>query len=312
MAASFELLFAPLTIRGHELPNRIVLPPMVSHRELAEGASRAWYGGYAAGGAGLVIVEATHLHQFTAGLSAAKLAPLVADIHRHGAKAAIQLFWSPPAGCSNPTELSLAQCREAVDRFAAAARVCAAAGFDGVEVHGAHGFLLNQFFSRLTNHRTDEFGEPSHTGLTIAQAVRESLGAGPLLCYRHTPVQDGGYTLADSLAFARQLVAAGVDVLDISPSSDQAPADLAAPFKALGLAPVIGVGRLGDPDRALAALAEDRCDLVAIGRGLICDPLWPAKVRSGRLEDIIECNECNQGCFGRLSTDLPVECAQRW
>ena len=115
-----------------------------------------------------------------------------------------------------------------------------------------------------------------------------------------------GYTHHD----CAKLVAEGVDVLDISPASDQAPADLAAPFRSLGV-PVIGVNQLDDVKRALEALNEGRADLIAVGRGLIADPLWPQKVDNGQIKDIITCTRCNQGCFGNLRKGIPIQCVQR-
>jgi 2,4-dienoyl-CoA reductase-like NADH-dependent reductase (Old Yellow Enzyme family) len=129
-----------------------------------------------------------------------------------------------------------------------------------------------------------------------------------LIFYRHTPVGDG-YGMEDSLAFARRLVQAGVDVLDISPASDRAPADRAAPFRALGV-PVIGVNDMDVVERAAEAVSAGRADLAAIGRGLIADPDWPRKVREGRLDAIIRCTKCDELCFGNLHAGKPIACTQ--
>ncbi len=315
MAGPYDILFEPLTLKGLTLRNRLVMPPMVSNRDVTGAESRAWYARHAAGGVGLVIVEATRIHRFDHDLTAAQLAPLAAAIHHEGAAAMVQLFFQPPAGCARPADLSAEQIATGLAQFARAAAVCREAGFDGVEPHGAHGFLLNQFFSPAHNQRLDGYGGDlagrMRLGLEVVRAVRAAVDDACVVLYRHTPVTADSYGLDDSLTFARELVAAGVDGLDISPSSDQAPADRAAPFKALGLAPVIGVGRLGEVDRAAAALHHGRCDLVAIGRGLIADPDWPDKVRRGHEEDLLECTECNVGCFGRLREGLPIDCVRR-
>ena len=129
-----------------------------------------------------------------------------------------------------------------------------------------------------------------------------------LLLYRHTPVGQG-YGIEESLVLAEGLVEGGVDILDISPASDEKPADRAAPFKKLGV-PVIGVNELDELDRALEAIDQDRLDLVAVGRGLIADPEWPLKVREGRFDDIVGCIRCDEGCFGNLKEGIPVECTQ--
>lgn len=307
-----HLLFEPLNVRGRVLRNRVVMPPMVTLRGIATSAGIAWYGRHARGGVGLAIVEATSVGAFRAELDVAGLRPLVEAIHAGGALAAIQLFPVTFGRAAAPADLTRAELDAILDDYARAAAVCRAAGFDGVEPHGAHGFLLNQFFSPAQNRRTDEFGGTPENrmrlGLAIAERVRRNLGDDGLLLYRHTPVGEG-YGLAESLTFARRLVAAGVDILDISPASDARPCDRAAPFRELGV-PVIGVNDLDEVPRALEALREGRTDLVAVGRGLIADPDWPEKVRTGRLAEIVRCTKCEALCFGNLDKGIPVACTQ--
>jgi 2,4-dienoyl-CoA reductase-like NADH-dependent reductase (Old Yellow Enzyme family) len=199
-------------------------------------------------------------------------------------------------------------------QYRAAAEICAQAGFDAVEPHGAHGFLLNQFFSTTHNRRTDEYGGSLAGRMKLALDILATIRpivqqAGMLMLYRHTPLRSGfGYTIEDSLALAKELVKAGVDILDISPASDTAPADRAAPFMKLG-APVIAVNEMDRAPRALEALNEKRATLVAVGRGLIADADWPIKVREGRLEEIVACTYCDQ-CHSDLRQGVPVGCAQ--
>ncbi len=131
-----------------------------------------------------------------------------------------------------------------------------------------------------------------------------------LVLYRHTPREDGGDTIDDSIAFVNALVDDGADIIDISPASNREPADLAAPIKQAVDCPVIAVNDMDDPERAVAALQDNRADLIAIGRGLIADPQWPNKVREGRLGEIVECLKCNEKCHGNLSKGLPIACIQ--
>jgi 2,4-dienoyl-CoA reductase-like NADH-dependent reductase (Old Yellow Enzyme family) len=139
-------------------------------------------------------------------------------------------------------------------------------------------------------------------------AIRPVLDqAGMLLLYRHTPVGPG-YGIADSLALAEALVEAGADLLDLSPSSIDAPGDRAAPFVGLGV-PVIAVNELDRVERALEVLLEHRASLVAVGRGLIADPEWANKVRAGRLDEIVECIYCD-ACHDDLQAGIPVGCSQ--
>ncbi len=309
-------LFRPLAIRGRTCRNRIVVPPMVSLRDIIGADGIEWYRRLAAGGPGLVIVEATGVDGFGKRLTAASLKPLVDVVHDAGALIAIQLF-PIPFGCregrfSEPNALSPADIKEVLDGYETAARVCAEAGFDGVEPHGAHGFLLNQFFSPERNQRPDEYGgslsNRMRLGLEIVQTVRRTMPDDRLVLYRHTPVWEG-YGMEESLQFAAKLVEAGVDVLDISPASDDAPADRAEAFRCLGV-PVIAVNDMDVVERALDALNEERADLIAVARGLIADPQWPNKVRDGRLDEITTCIKCDAMCFGNLDKGIPIACVQ--
>jgi 2,4-dienoyl-CoA reductase-like NADH-dependent reductase (Old Yellow Enzyme family) len=313
MTPDKSLLFQPLQIGPKTLRNRIVMPPMVVNRNLAGADGREWYGRRASGGVGLVIVEATNVGDLGARLTAESLRPLVDAIHQGGALAAIQLFPGLRGQATVPAEMTLQQIDALVDAYRGAAEVCAAAGFDGIEPHGAHGYLLNQFFSPERNARTDVYGAGSlenrmRLALRIVETVRPVVDqAEMMLLYRHTPVGPG-YGIDESLALAQALVDAGVDVLDLSPSSDAAPGDRAAPFMSLGV-PVIAVNELDQVGRALEALREGRASLVAVGRGLIADPDWPNKVREGRLDEIVDCIYCDQ-CHEDLRARVPVGCSQ--
>lgn len=308
-------LFETLTIRQWTLRNRVVMPPMVTVREIVGADGLEWYSQHAAGGPGLVIIEATAVPRFGQDLTVETLIPLVDAIHTKGALAAIQLF---PVIISRDAELdlnemSLADIQRIVTDCRRAARICQAAGMDGVEPHGAHGFLLNRFFSPAHNRRRDEYGGNLHNrmrlGLEIVRAMVDEVGSELMMLYRHTPVQADSYGLEDSLAFARELVSAGVDVLDLSPSSGEAPGDLAAPFMELG-AKVITVGNLDKPERAEEVLHEGRADLVAIGRGLIADPDWANKLAAGKADTITKCVRCDVKCFGNLKQRIPIACTQ--
>ncbi len=312
MSADVRALFEPLTVRGKVLRNRIVMPPMVVLRGLTTPEGVEWYGRRARGGVALVIVEATSVNRFGAELTAENLRPLVDAIHAGGALAAIQLFPVAFGKPVHPTRLNRQEIEKIIAAYRVAARTCAEAGFDGVEPHGAHGYLLNLFFSPERNTRKDEFGGSlegrMRMALAVVAAAREGVGHNHLLLYRHTPVGDG-YGMEESLALAEKLVAAGVDILDISPSSIEAPGDRAAPFRRFGV-PVIAVNELDVEERAVEALEKGRADLVAIGRGLIADPDWPTKVKEGRRDEIVRCTRCDEKCFGNLRKGIPIECTQ--
>ena len=215
--SEYSPLFQPLVVRRIKLRNRIVCPPMVTNRDIVGKDGIEWYRRMAEGGAGLVIVEATHTSRFGEDLNVDGLRRLVEAVKGEGAAVAIQLFMSPVDGRNSPDSLTPKDISLSVDRFRRAAAMCREAGFDGVEPHGAHGFLLNQFFSRRTNHRRDAYGGDlegrMRLGTEVVRAVRSEVGKDMLVLYRHTPEEPGGYTLDESLKFAGRLVEAGVGLV---------------------------------------------------------------------------------------------------
>ncbi len=307
-------LFEPLQIGHKRLRNRIVMPPMVVNRGITTPEGLQWYGRRARGGAGLIIVQSTRAGDLNLEFSAENLRPLVREIHKGGALAALQLYPGRSGQFEGfaPSQFAREDIEELITQYRHAAEVCAASGFDGIEPHGAHGYLLNQFFSPVQNLRTDEYGGSLSGYSRLALRIVKTIGpiaseAGMLVLYRHTPVGQG-YGIDESMILARELVKAGVDVLDISPASDAAPGDRAMPFMKLGV-PVIAVNELDEVQRALEVLQENRASLVAVGRGLIADPDWPIKVREGRLDDIVKCTKCSD-CDRDLLEGVPVGCSQ--
>ncbi len=314
MSDNITPLFAPLQVGHKTLRNRIVLPPMVVNRGLTTPEACAWYGQRAAGGVSLAIVDASDSFRFGEEFTGENLRPLVDAIHAGGALAAIQLFPGRRGQTTSPMDLTKAEIGQLVAQYRLAAEICAEAGFDGIEPHGAHGFLLNQFFSPVRNQRTDEYGGTPANRMRLALQILETIRpiadrAGMFVLYRHTPLRDDfGYGIPDSLILAEALVKAGVDILDISPASGVAPGDRAAPFMKLGV-PVIAVNELNLLPRALEVLNYGRASLVAVGRGLIADPNWPIKMRDGREDEIVQCVCCDE-CHADLRRGVAVRCAE--
>jgi len=292
---------------------------MVGNMGVVTEQAIAFYRERAKGGVGTVIVEATPVERFENEAFAGGLARLADAVHQEGAIIAVQLFQRNVID-GERTEVSmvtLEQIQKIKEGFANAAKVAQKAGFDGVEPHGAHGYFLNQFFSPRTNKRTDELGGNlegrMRMGLQIVKSVRDAIGEEMLIFYRHTPEQGGnGYALEDTLKFVVELEKSTVDVIDISPStrSGGGHAGLAAAVKSKVNVPVIAVGGMNAPDTAEKALNDGKCELVAIGRGLIAEPFWVEKVREGRESEITECIECNEKCFGNLNKGIPISCTQ--
>jgi len=330
---SADPLFAPYTVRGHTLRNRVVMAPMATLRGITTSRGVRWYGEHAEGGVGLVIVESTPVARFldscaneAARLTAANLRPLVDAIHAGGALCVLQLYPETPAlpPGANANTVPAEALRELPAAYATAAQVCAEAGFDGVEPHGAHGYLLNVLASTQTNTRADEYGVPGRLTCDVLRAVRAALPDAALVLYRHSvaggahlgPDADCDPAAAEETAkLSFQLRDAGVNVLDVSPGGcSQHVGKITAMIRAApggSALPLISVGGMDNPVAARTALRSGCCDLVAIGRGLVADPDWCNKVRDGREDTIIRCIRCNMWCMNNLQQHQPISCL-RW
>jgi len=307
-------------VRGVTFRNRIALPPMQSGRATLEGAVTSRLVNFyvvRCGSLGLPIVE--HAYVSMVGKLGAKqlgihddalipgLCRLASSIHGVGAPAVLQIAH---AGCiANKTiincepvgpsardksrALQVAELESVAEEFALAAGRAVKADFDGVELHGAHGYLLNQFFSPLFNKRQDEFGGSLENRirfpLVVVERVREALD-GRLLLYRlgADDLDPNGISIEESVAFAVKLEQAGVDVIDVSGGmcgSD--PKQLrrvkgyfitqASQIKQAVKVPVIGVGRITQAEQAGKLVRDGLVDLVAVGRAFLKDPRWAEK-----------------------------------
>lgn len=194
------------------------------------------------------------------------------------------------ASYRTPQQLDQAGITAVVEAFAAAARRAIEAGFQAVEIHAAHGYLLHEFYSPLTNHRTDGYGGDlaGRIRLTLetARAVREAVGPDvPVLArISATDWMPGGWSVEDAVVLARELVLAGVDLIDCS-SGGAAPGavipvapgyqvPLAAQVRQDAAVPTAAVGMITDPEQAEKILANGQADLVLLGRELLRDPYW--------------------------------------
>jgi 2,4-dienoyl-CoA reductase-like NADH-dependent reductase (Old Yellow Enzyme family) len=320
---AYPMLLSPVKIAGLKLRNRIVMPPMVTAMKEDSDQFRAWYEARAAGGVGLIIIQALWMDRFEDDAFCEGLRRTVAAIHAHGVPVVQQLFQAPipmkatifplrlEEGVNGP---STEQMAAVPARFARVARRCLEIGYDGVEPHGAHGYFLNQVFDPAHNQRTDQYGGSlegrMRLGTQIVEAIREEVGSDLAVFYRHT-AEGNAYPVTDSVAFCRRLRKAGVDVLDISPSwRGNAHAVIAAEIRAAVGGPVLAVGGMGNATRAERALREGYCDLCAVGRQLIADAEWANKVAQGRLTEIIPCTKCDAKCFGNLRKHEPIGCVR--
>lgn len=352
--ARFPRLFSPLALRNVTIANRTVMLPMGSRFGENGGPSRGcteFWGARAAGGVGLLITGGTNVHPSSAGREhrsweafdpeiVAKLRPFVARIHGHGTKLFGQLMhlgreapadgewpaWAPSAITSprgvTPHAMSRQEIDAVVDGFALSAGHLREAGYDGIEIHAAHGYLVAQFLSPRTNARTDRYGGSTEGRATflvdVIGAIRDRIGNDCPLGVRISADEEvpDGLRIEESARIARILAATGhVDyisvavgvvgayVKDMSWGVGGAAEAAAAIKKASGL-PVIASQRITHPTMAESILDSGAADLTGMARALIADPDWVKKARAGDLDRILPCvgaiQECRERYWGCL------------
>lgn len=349
---TFPTLFSPFRIRDVELPNRVVMAPMSTELGGTNGevtdAMIAFYTERARGGFGLIIVEYTCVDVATGRAHEWQLTldgrdnldghkRLVRSVKAEGARIFMQLQHSgqyanakllpdgmPVGPCDvfHPRKPEWQLCRAAtdteirkwIDSFASTAALAIEAGYDGVEMHAAHGYLLLQFLSPRANQRSDQWGGPEENRLAFPLAVirasRAAIGNAPLI-FRISvdEFRGGGLTIEDMERIAPLMVEAGVDVLHCSAGwgTGRGMEKILEPMneaegwripyaerirRAAGV-PVIAVGQIRWPQMAEDALTSGQTDLIALGRPSLADPYWPSKAREGRIADIRPCTSCN-------------------
>lgn len=355
----------PIRINTLLIKNRIVFPAMCTKYAAPDGGVTErmlrYYEERAKGGAGLVTIEATSVdptgNSFSRGLSIANdarlpgLTDLARRVKRHGARISIQLQHGGRAALpqfsghavplvsaipgvtpyDNSVILSEEEIARLVECWGKAAIRAREAGFNAVEIHGAHGYLINQFMSPLTNLREDAYGGSFENRmrfpLEVLRAVRKQVGPDFPILFRYSMEEfmPGGIDMEQAVRIAKVMADNGVDMLNVSigigesveyiipPASvpDGWNADRAAAIKrAVGSRiPVAVVGRICNRKAAENIIASGKADLVAMGRALLADPFLPAKLAEGRDDEILTCIGCNEGCTGMLNECRPISCA---
>ncbi len=363
MKSKYSHIFSPFTVQRMTTKNRIVMTPMGTNFGEHSGEMSFLHINYyeqrAKGGVGLLTVENASVYspQGSNGTTQLRidrdefiprLFNLCERVHKHGACISIQLNHAgasamssrtgeQPVSASNipskeggeiPRPLEKDEIYMIVKKYGEAAKRAQIAGFDAVEIHAGHSYLLSQFLSPLTNKRTDEFGGSAEnrarfTRLVIDE-VRKQVGPFFPIFVRISADEflEGGNTLEDCIDYL-QYFGDNVDVYDVSAGlngSIQYQLDanympdgwrsyMARRVKEAYGKPVVTVGNIRDPQVAEDILARGDADLIGMGRGLIADPDWVNKVEFGHEDDIRKCISCNVGCAGhRIGLNQPIRC----
>lgn len=358
----FKNMFSPIEIGPMTVKNRFVVPPMGNNLANTDGTlsenSVAYYRERAKGGFGLITIEASVVHK---GAKGGPRKPCLYDdstidsfkkvidaCHEYGAKVSVQLQNAGPEGNAKnagapikaataiptvygkdtPEELTTEEVYQLVKGYGEAAERAMKAGIDAVEIHMAHGYLVNTFMSPRTNKRVDEFGGCFENRMRfsklIIEEIKSKVGNKVAVLARINSSDEvlGGIDVHDAAAIAAYLEECGLDGLHVSRAvhiKDQymwAPttihggfsAELVTEIKNAVSIPVITVGRYTEPQYAELMVKQGRADLVAFGRQSLADPAMPNKAMEERLEDMIPCIACLQGCVANMYIGEPICC----
>lgn len=363
MKSKYQHIFSPMTIRHMTVKNRIVMMPMGTNFGEQNGEMSFLHINYyeqrAKGGTGLLIVENASVDspQGSNGTTQLRidsdnyiprLYKLCENVHKHGACIAIQINHAGASAMSSrigmqpvsasdvpskeggeiPRPLTKEEILNIVRKYAEAARRAQICGFDAVEIHAGHSYLISQFLSPIYNKRTDEFGGSAENRTRFArmilEAVRKQVGPHFPIFLRISAdeLMEGGNTLEDTLAYLEYLEKE-VDVFDVScglNGSIQYQIDanylpdgwrsyMARAVKEKFGKPCIAVGNIRHPQIAEEILAKGNADFIGMGRGLIAEPEWVNKVEYGNECDLRSCISCNIGCAGhRIGLNQPIRC----
>ena len=366
MALNTMKLFTPIKIGSLTLPNRIVMAPMATNYSTLTGNVTQkqidYYVRRAKGGVGLIIAESNYvvrqgrgsrkrlglttddeiiLHRKLIEAVQREGSYICAQLHHAGATAPASSIGEYPVSCSSvtltskgqpfigviPRTLTANEIEELVKAYGQAARRAVAAGFDAVQIHAAHGYLINQFLSPHTNRRDDKYGgtpaKRMRFLLEIVDEVRSVVGADFPLTVRLSSEEkiNGGYTIDFIQDVVRELENHGIDEVNLSagnydeiekispipPFPEGCYVKYAERIKTSASIPVGVVGRIKTPQLAEEILRLNKADIIYLGREMIADPDWPNKARTG--QQIRECIYCNRGCFDRMLIGDEIMCA---
>lgn len=355
-SAAYPHLFSPLDLGFTQIRNRVLMGSM--HTGLEDRAAdfpklAAYYAERAAGGVGLIVTGGFApnmvgwLAPFGSKLSwpweVGRHRQVTAAVHEHGSKICLQLLHAgrygyhplqvapsklkAPINPFTPRALSARGVERHIADYARAARLAREAGYDGVEVMGSEGYLINQFVAARTNKRDDAWGgDPVRRmrfAVEIVRRIREACGADFIIIYRLSLLDlvEDGSNWEEIVQQAKAIEAAGATIINsgigwheariptIATSVPRAAfAGVTAKLRPHVNVPVVAVNRINMPEVAERILAEGQADMVSLARPLLADPQWPNKARAGKPESINTCIACNQACLDHVFANKRATC----
>ncbi len=338
-------LLSPLDLGFTTLPNRVIMGSMhVGLEETEHGFERmaAFYAERARGGAGLIVTGGIAPNEagrpwdggakLTTGEEVAEHRLITDAVHAEGGRIAMQILhfgryaYHPglvapsaiqaPISPFVPNELTDAEVEQTVEDYARCAELAREAGYDGVEVMGSEGYLINEFIAAATNHRTDRWGGSYENRvrfpLEIVRRIRERVGSDFIIVYRLSMLDlvPGGSTLEEVVRLAQEIEAAGATIINTGIGWHEARIPTIATSVPRGAytwvtkklmgsvsVPLVTSNRINTPEVAEEILADGRADLVSLARPFLADPAFVNKAAAGRSETINTCIGCNQACL---------------
>ena len=353
---AYPHLLAPLDLGHATLPNRVVMGSM--HTGLEDHARdfpklAAYFAARARGGAGLMVtggfapsIEGSFYpmaSKLTTSREARQHRAITDAVHAEGGRIALQILhagrysYTPwcvsasaiksPISKFRPRALSDRGVRRTINNFARAAQLARKAGYDGVEIMGSEGYLINQFLAPRTNQRTDQWGGSAENRrrfpVEIVKAVREAAGEDFIIIYRISALDlvPDGQTWDEVAALAAEIEAAGASMLNLGIGWHEARVptivtsvpraafvEYAARLKSVTSLPVVATNRINMPDVAESVLASGSADLVSLARPFLADPDWVRKASEERPDEINTCIACNQACLDHTFANKRAPC----
>lgn len=356
MTDHYPLMNRPLDLGFTTLPNRVLMGSMhVGLEELPDGFRRmaAFYAERARGGVGLIVTGGIAPNEQGRPAKMGAMLTTMEEAHRHrvvtdavhaeGGRIAMQILHfgrysyqpdlvapSPvqaPINMFRPRELSGAEVEETIDDFARCAALARRAGYDGVEIMGSEGYLINEFIAARTNRRDDAWGggyrDRIRFPVEIVRRVRETVGADFIIIYRLSMLDlvEDGSTFDEVLELARAIEDAGATIINTGIGWHEARIPTIAtkvPRAAFGWVtkrlmgqvgiPLVATNRINTPEVAEGLLADGACDMVSMARPFLADPDFVRKAREGRGDEINTCIACNQACLDHVFAQRVTSC----